>query len=118
VAPEQIQLSVSSRGIVDHFFCFACDEYVWDCDHLIDERPPTSRFPALDGSRLRSFAYGGRSRVLEIEFQVTALFELNAISLPATACVIQYFDVQRYIGTWLTRCATAGRQERYWEETI
>jgi hypothetical protein len=28
----------SSRGIVDYFFCFVCDEYVWDCDHLTDER--------------------------------------------------------------------------------
>jgi hypothetical protein len=34
---NQMQLSASSRGIVDHFFCFDCDEYVWDCDHLIDE---------------------------------------------------------------------------------
>jgi hypothetical protein len=34
---QQIQISASSRGIVDHFFCFTCDEYVWDCDHLIEE---------------------------------------------------------------------------------
>jgi hypothetical protein len=33
---KQIQLSSSSRGITDHFFCFNCDQFVWDCDHLID----------------------------------------------------------------------------------
>src|SRR2546425_1741054 len=32
-----IHISPSSRGIVDHFFCFVCDEYVWDCDHLMEE---------------------------------------------------------------------------------
>ena len=35
---SQIQISASSRGIADHFFCSVCDEYVWDCDHLIEER--------------------------------------------------------------------------------
>jgi hypothetical protein len=28
----RIELSASSRGITDHFFCFTCDEYVWDCE--------------------------------------------------------------------------------------
>ncbi len=36
-------LLVSSRGIVDHFFCFECDEYVWDCEHLIEERIAAGR---------------------------------------------------------------------------
>ena len=62
---NQIHISPSSRGIADHFFCFTCDEYVWDCDHLIEERLPTPRFPALDGNKLQSFAYAGRSRATE-----------------------------------------------------
>ena len=35
MAPDQIQISASSRGIVDYFFCFVCDEYVlglWSAD--------------------------------------------------------------------------------------
>jgi hypothetical protein len=55
--PNQIQLSASSRGITDHFFCFTCDEYVWDCDHLIEERIAAApRIAALEGSHLQSFA--------------------------------------------------------------
>ena len=42
---SQIQISASSRGIADHFFCSVCDEYVWDCDHLIEER--LREFPHL-----------------------------------------------------------------------
>jgi hypothetical protein len=59
-------------GIVDHFFCFVCDEYVWDCDHLIEERRMAPGIPALEGSKLQSFAYDGASRTLEIEFRVRA----------------------------------------------
>jgi hypothetical protein len=33
---SQIRLSATSRGIIDRFFCFTCNEYVWDCDHRID----------------------------------------------------------------------------------
>ena len=35
---QLIQIPPNSRGIVDHFFCFICDSYVWDCHHLIEER--------------------------------------------------------------------------------
>jgi hypothetical protein len=69
---NQMQLSASSRGIVDHFFCFDCDEYVWDCDHLIEERITAPRAPAIEGGPLQSFTYDGKARVLEIEFRVTA----------------------------------------------
>jgi hypothetical protein len=34
---NKIHISALSRGIVDYFFCFTCDGYVWHCDHLIDE---------------------------------------------------------------------------------
>jgi hypothetical protein len=74
MSPEQIQQCASSRGIVDYFFCFICDEYVWDCDHLIDERPRSLRVPALERSELQSFAYDGKARVLEIEFRVVASY--------------------------------------------
>ena len=40
---SQIQISASSRGIADHFFCSVCDEYVWDCDHLMEERIAAGR---------------------------------------------------------------------------
>jgi len=53
---KQIHISPASRGIADHFFCFICDEYVWDCDHLIEERLSAPRIPALEGSQLQSFA--------------------------------------------------------------
>jgi hypothetical protein len=72
--PNQIQLSASGRGITDYFFCFVCDEYVWDCDHLIDDRAAAPRVPAFEGSALQSFAYDGKSRTLEIEFRVNAPF--------------------------------------------
>jgi len=58
---KQIHISPSSRGIVDHFFCFIYDEYVWDCDHLIEERLSDPRITALGGSQLQSFAYDGKS---------------------------------------------------------
>src|SRR5262245_28725927 len=32
---NQIHVCASSRGITDYFFCFVCDEYDWECDHLI-----------------------------------------------------------------------------------
>jgi hypothetical protein len=92
---NQIQISASSRGITDHFFCFTCDEYVWDCDHLIEKRIAASRIPALEGSHLQSFAYEGESRVLEIEFRVTAPFAYGEIPLPRPPRVIQYFEVPR-----------------------
>src|SRR5262245_13114929 len=38
------------------FFCFSCDEYVWEWDHLIEER--LSRIPALDGTRDERFLGG------------------------------------------------------------
>jgi hypothetical protein len=56
---NQIQLSASSRGIGDDFFCFTCDEYVWDCDHLIEERVAAAQFPALNR---RSARLGSRGR--------------------------------------------------------
>jgi KTSC domain len=115
---NQIQISASSRGITDHFFCFTCDEYVWDCDHLIEERLSVSRIPALEGSQLQSFAYDGKSRVLEIEFRVTAPFIHSEIPLPPPPKVIQYFSVPRYVFTKLTRCKTPRMKERYWEDNI
>jgi len=48
-----IHISLSSRGIVDHSFCFVCDQYVWDCDHLIEERTAAGRVPALPGSKFQ-----------------------------------------------------------------
>jgi hypothetical protein len=68
--PNQIHLSASGRGITDYFFCFTCDEHVWDCEHLIEERLTAPPVAALDGSQLQSFVYDGRSRILEIEFRV------------------------------------------------
>src|SRR5438874_2452264 len=115
---KQIGVGPSSRGIVDHFFCFTCDEYVWDCDHLIEERLPAVRIPALGGSKLQSFSYEGRSRVLEIEFRVTAPFTFGDIPLSPPPHVVQYLNVPRYVFTTLTRCKTARRQERYWEDAI
>jgi hypothetical protein len=82
VTPNQIHISAGSRGIVDHFFCFDCDQYVWDCDHLIDERLVSSRVPALEPSQLQSFAYDGRVRVLEIEFRVTTRYAYDELPLP------------------------------------
>jgi len=40
VKPTQIKSKSPRRAeaSIDHFFCFACDEYVWDRDHLIEER--------------------------------------------------------------------------------
>jgi hypothetical protein len=58
------------------------------------------------------------SRVLEIEFRVTAPFIHNEIPLPSPPKVIQYFHVPRYVFTKLTRCKTARMQERCWEDTI
>jgi hypothetical protein len=78
---KQIQISPSSRGITDHFFCHSCDEYVWDCDHLIEERLTATRIEAPEGSQLQCFAYDGKSRVLEIEFRVTAPFIHGEIPL-------------------------------------
>ncbi len=78
---KQIHISPSSRGIVDHFFCFICDEYVWDCDYLIEERIAVLRISALGGSQLQSFAYDGKSRTLEIEFRVTAPFVQHRFSI-------------------------------------
>jgi hypothetical protein len=116
---KQIQISASSRGIVDYFFCFVCDEYKWDCDNLIEDRLTVHRMAALEGSKLQSFAYDGRQRTLEIEFRVGAPHTPgDEIPLPPPPRVIQYFDVPRYVFTTMTRCKTARAQERYWEDTI
>ena len=116
---KQIQIDPASRGIIDHFFCFVCDSYVWDCDHLIEERLSSNRFAALEGSKLHSFTYDGRSRVLEIEFRVVAPFEYGGkVPCPPPPRVIQYFNVPRYVFTTITRFRTARRQERYWDDTI
>jgi hypothetical protein len=59
---RQIQLSASSRGITDHFFCFICDEYLWNCSHLLDNRlAEAEHVEALQPSPLLSFAYNGMS---------------------------------------------------------
>jgi KTSC domain len=115
---KQIHISPSSRGIVDHFFCFVCDEYVWDCHHLIEERFPAPRSPALEGSKLQSSAYDGSSRALEIEFRVRAPCTPGDLPLPPPPRVVQYRDVARDLFTRLTRCRTARQQERYWEDHI
>jgi hypothetical protein len=115
---NQIQLSASSRGITDHFFCFICDEYVWDCDHLLEQRLTASRTGALEGSQLQSFSYEGKSRLLEIEFRVTAPFTHSEIPLPPPPKVIHYFGLPRYVFTKLTRLKTPRMQERYWEDKI
>jgi hypothetical protein len=121
VAPDskQIQISASSRGIVDYFFCFVCDEYRWECDHLIEDRLVAPLAPALEGSKLHSFAYDGRQRVLEIEFRVGPPYTPgNEVLLPPQPRVIHYFNVTRYVFTAVTRCKTARALERYWEDTI
>ena len=115
---NQIQLSASSRGITDHFFCFTCDEYVWDCDHLVEERLTAAKMDALEGSQLQSFAYEGKWRLLEIEFRVSPPFTHSEIPLPPPPKVIHYFGVPRYVLTKLLRCKTARGQERYWEDHI
>src|SRR5437867_9021518 len=115
---KQIHISHSSRGIVDHFFCFICDEYVWDCDHLIEEPLWAPRIPALEGSQLQSFAYDGKSRTLEIEFRVTAPFVHNEVPLPLPPRVIQFAEVPRYIFTKLNLYKTARRQEQFWADDI
>jgi len=115
---NQIQLSASSRGITDYFFCFTCDEYVWDCDHLIDDPIVAPRVPAWEGSALQSFTYDGKSRTLEIEFRVTAPFAYNEVTLPPPPKVIQYFDVPRHIFTKLIRFKSARGQERFWADVI
>jgi len=95
-----------------------CDEYVWDCDHLIDERRSAARVPAIEGSQLQAIAYDGKQRVLEIEFRVNAPFAYNDVPLPPPPRVIRYFDVPRYVVTKLLACKTGRRQERYWEDHI
>jgi len=116
---NQIQLSASSRGIVDHFFCFACNEYVWDCDHLIDERLAAPTVQAIRGSQLQSLAYDGKARVLEIEFRVTTPHVYaDDVPLPPPPRVVHSIEVPRYIFTKLTRCTTARRQERFWGDDI
>jgi hypothetical protein len=74
--------------------------------------------PALEGSQLRSFAYDGKRRVLEIEFRVNAPFAYNGVPLPPPPRVIQYYEVPRYVLTKLLACKTGRRQERYWEDHI
>jgi hypothetical protein len=118
VTPNQIHISASSRGIVDHFFCFSCDEYVWDCDHLIDKRLHAPRVPVLEPSSLQSFAYDGTVRVLEIEFRVTTPYAYDELPMPPPPTVIQYRDVPRYVFTKLLSSKTARQQERYWESHI
>jgi hypothetical protein len=112
VAPNQIQISASSRGITDHFFCFTCDEYVWDCDHLIEERLSVDQVPAVEGSKLQSFAYDGQRRVLEIEFRVTAPFGCGERPLRPPPRVIEYFDVPGSVVTKLIRCKRSRTQEQ------
>ena len=90
---NQIQISPSSRGIADHFFCFVCDEYVWDCDHLIEERLTVAHVPAVEGSKLQCFTYDGRSRTLEIQFRVTPPYTPGETPLPPPPRVVQYFNV-------------------------
>src|SRR5262249_538747 len=82
-----------------------------DCEHLIEERLSTPPVPATERSQLQSFSYDGKSRVLEIEFRVTAPFAYHETPLPPPPRVIQYFDVPRYIFTRLARCITRPRQE-------
>jgi hypothetical protein len=118
VTPKQIHISATSRGIVDYFFCFSCDQYVWDCDHLIDERLAAPIVSALEPSPLQSFAYDGRVRILEIEFRVTTPYANDELPLPPPPKVIQYFDVPRYVNTKLLASNTARQQERYWESYI
>lgn len=121
MAPDsnQIQISASSRGIVDYFFCFVCGEYKWNCDHLIDDRLSAARVAALEGSKLQSFAYDGRQRLLEIEFRVGPPYTPgDEVPLSPPPKVIHYLNVPRYVFTTVTRCRTARHQERYWEVTI
>jgi hypothetical protein len=103
---------------MDHFFCFTCDEYVWDCDHLIDELLSASRVPALKPSQLQSFAYDGKSRTLEIEFGVLAPAAYNEMPLPPPPHVIQYFNVPRYVFAKLLQYKIGQKQERYWADNI
>jgi hypothetical protein len=116
---NQIQISASSRGIVDHFFCCVCDEYKWDCDHLIDDRLAGPRIAAFEGSKLEAFAYDGQRQILEMEFRVGAPHTPgDEIPLPPPARFIHYFNVPRYVFTRLMRSRTASGQERYWYHVI
>jgi hypothetical protein len=115
---NRIELSASNRGIADHFFCFTCDEYVWDCDHLIEERLYVERVPAFEGSQLQSFAYDGKQRILEIEFRVSVPFVHGELPLPPPPRVVQYCGVPRYIFTGITQRKTARGQERFWADSV
>ena len=111
----QIRLSSTSRGIADHFYCFTCDHYVWDCDHLIDERLTAEGILARPDSPLESLRYDGKSRTLEVEFRVTAPHTYNdELPLPPLPKVIHYFGVPRYIFTRLQGCPTGRKQEQFW----
>lgn len=91
---------------------------MWDCDLLVEEPLIATRIKPLEGSQLHSFAYDGKSRILEIEFRVTTPFVHSEIALPPPPKVIRYFNVPRYVLTKLTRSKTARMQERYWEDDI
>jgi hypothetical protein len=94
---NQIQLSASSRGITDHFFCFACDQHVLDCDHLVDDRlADAERFFALEPSPLQSLAYSGKLRILEVAYKASIPFIHGEVPLPAPPGVLHFFDVPRY----------------------
>jgi hypothetical protein len=76
---NQIQLSASSRGITDHFFCFTCDEYVWECDHLIEER--------LSASRISIEALCDAEITVNILKTITRRPRLDATGRPVVAVV-------------------------------
>lgn len=116
---NQIQISASSRGITDYFFCFVCDASVWDCEHLIEERlRDAERFFAHEPSPLDGFAYKGTRRILEVIYRVTAPFVHDGEGLPPPAHVIQFFNVPRYVFDKLVTRPTARAQERYFKDHI
>jgi hypothetical protein len=73
---KQIQLSVSSRGMVDYFYCYVCGEYVWDCVNLTDGRlAGAERFFAQELSPLEGF---GQLRNLEVIHRKRMRFGLRS----------------------------------------
>jgi hypothetical protein len=89
VTPNQIHISAIEPGYCRSLCCFTCDDYVWDCDHLIAERLVAPRVPALEPSPLQSLAYDGQARVLEVEFRVRSPYAYDELPLPPPPNVIQ-----------------------------
>jgi hypothetical protein len=118
-AQNQDPSSPLGRGITDYFHCFRCDQDVWDCDHLIDNRlADAERFFAQEPSPIQSIAYNGKLRTLEVAYKPSVPFIHGELPLPAPPRVLHFFNVPRYAFNRLVQCATGRAQERYLENYI